>query len=216
MRARKTFVLVLLTIFAVTVGGCGSIIKEYSEISPRDIRILIGDNVDHFIRFHTFFEIDNDSTLNVTVFTDWDNISSINIFDIALLDDFVVGFNSQVLGAMTLSVDRTIINSGERVLSQRQLNNIWQLTETVITNGSDSDAEFEWMSHGSYVWAIIDGKMYWSFYDSDIKLSARPDDDATHYNDELLLLAYYLIDLSPIKVGYEMREMKNELWEQVK
>jgi len=215
MRILKTIIVVFVAMFVLE--GCASNTMDVVPIDaiPRDIRLLIGDEANNIIRVNTLIEISGGGIIETTVFTCWDlsQYSIDKIFDTAIIHDFVTVTGDNILISEVIQVEHFTIDKSERVLSQRQLNNIWELTENVVNDGADK--EFEWVFRlGTHVWAIIDGDMYWSLYIPDMRNTTQYPTETTHFNDDLLILAYYLIDLSPIRVGYErspeMRSAFNE------
>jgi len=93
-----------------------------------------------------------------------------------------------------------IVDSGQIELSASQINRIRRLTRNVTAR---EEQEFGTLSiHGRIplVWMRINSRMYWSLYDPDI--DAGTPYPLEYINRHLLLLAYELIELSPVPVGY--------------
>jgi len=94
--------------------------------------------------------------------------------------------------------------------SQRQLNQIRRLTRNIVANGPDR--EFEW-SHIDgpvvYLWAIINGEMYWSLYVGHLEDSFSEFMlERGYINSDLLLLVYELIELSSVPIGGEFNPLQ--------
>ena len=104
---------------------------------------------------------------------------------------------------------------GQQSLSQQQLDVVWGLIENVVANGPDR--AFRWLEldgPSAYVWMIVNGQTYWSFYHPNIYTTYDIDIDPWYYrahqyiNRNLLLLTYKLIELSPVPVGGENRPLQ--------
>jgi len=94
---------------------------------------------------------------------------------------------------------RKIADSGEIHLSESQVNRIRRLARNVAAR---EEQEFEHppiRGNITFVWVNIDDKMYWSMYLPHLSLIER--DEREFFNRDLLLLAYELIELSPVPVG---------------
>jgi len=107
---------------------------------------------------------------------------------------------------------RLALHREEIRLSRRQSNEVWNLIENVIEYGTREYKSPDYHGHFGYVWAIIDGKTYWShiwhdiiddLFDPQNPLSASGD---PYTNRELLLLVNALIDLSSIQWGVPISE----------
>ncbi|MCL2224652.1 MAG: hypothetical protein FWB96_06770 [Defluviitaleaceae bacterium] len=213
MRIAKIFCLFFVAILVLV--GCASEV-EVTGLIPRDIRLLIIDATD--VRLHTLLEIVDGNLLKSTVFSNSSDAVTDEIFDIAIVNEFLDKDNSLLDLSLRRSVGdfdspHFVIHSSERVLSPRQLNNIWELAENVVRNGRSADElflAFDSVSsvwHGGiFVWSIIDGELRMSQYFPDIKRSIScqytPEWVLTHC-EELLFLTYYFIDISSV-IGLEM------------
>jgi hypothetical protein len=128
----------------------------------------------------------------------------ITIFDNSLIGDFVDKDNKIVISSIQYDDEHWVAESAMRNLSQRQLRNIWKLAENVANNDFDEERRLGG-SHINFVWVIIDGEMYWGLYHPDI--STIRHEGSSYYAEkctqDLLYLTYYLMDLSPIKMGFE-------------
>ena len=68
------------------------------------------------------------------------------------------------------------------------------------------DKEFtHTVDDATYVWALVEDKAYWSIYDNDYKEKIEY---PRYTNEELLDLAYTLIEISPLTVGGEMNPIR--------
>ena len=199
MRSYKATLFVFLVM--LLMGGCSPRMTEPFE--PRDIKILMGGRFD---THYTLVELVDENLLKVTVFTSYG--SSAHDFDTAfddsVLESFVDKFGN-VIGRGGM-ITNWVYATDERTLSQRQLNNIWRLAENVVNGGVSEEFETVSTAFLIYVWAVIDGEMYWSIYTDDINDTSLIIDywAKDYYNKELLNLIYYLIDLSPIQIPIDI------------
>lgn len=186
MRIYKAFILTFISMFLL--GGCTS---DIAEPIPREIQILLRVNQGTVHQGYIFFRIVDDSVLETYTLgplVSDEMIDSNIVFDTGMLDNFVSEFGDRVVENFPDAV--RLYNSTQRILSQRQLNNIWTLAENV------GECDFyTWVGWGfnlPRVWVIIDGEMLWSHFTSDTQ------DDMDDINGDLLHLVHYFIDLSPI------------------
>lgn len=156
-------------------------------------------------RFHTFIQLIEGDILETSVFItdfvadEFDYYTSVDAFDISALDIFTNVFGTNVIN---LANDYIAVSRSERSLSTRQLRNVLTFADDIVNTGINECTEWEFYS-GLLVWAVIDGEKYWSYYVGDFFNPRHSDDDLYHFNAELLLLTYYLIDLSMIEPGYK-------------
>jgi len=191
---RKIMMLVLTCV--IIFIGCTSTVVESK---PREIKVLISTS-SGFVH-NTLFELIDEEVLEVTVFDAWwypYPFTGDIIFDNARFYDFYYEQGVRLHNTNTYWV----YSSGKKVLSQRQLNNIWDLTAAVVRNGAGLKFEQPYEGHPTYVWVSIDGEIYWSYYVSDIDRIPSAELDGLHelIDRDLLMLVYYLIDISPIQV----------------
>jgi hypothetical protein len=215
----KTTSYIFILFITLIITGC-SLNKAAPEPTPRNIEILLGIRYP-LTDFPTYFQIVDENVLEITVFTQIEYlieagaIENVILFDTTTIDDFVSIHGNNVLGSVQLEMDHWVYDKTERVLSQRQLNNIWRLADNVVNSeklvNSDGDEGFEWIDQAHYVWVIIDGEMYWSYLDANVNPSNPDQYEIGCVNDDLLSLVYYFIDLSPIKMGYERVDELNNL-----
>jgi len=204
----KIMAFAVAIVFALTLTACNSYeVPEYRL--NRDVRILFGGRG---MGTFTLFELTSENTFEVirfnSGFTQRRDVSAERIFDESILDDFA---SKSPWLSNILSVDftenyshyvRTYGNWGELRLSRRQADIVWDLIENIANN--DADRKFETVpgdGRFGYVWAIIDGEMYWSYY---LWPAHEIDEHSRFYpfvNPNLMPLAYELIDLSPAPFG---------------
>jgi len=168
---------------------------------PRDIKILVGRRPD---TYYIFMEIVDENILRATVFTNyWSSAHDFDtVFDTSVLENFVDKFGN-VIGSSG-EITNWVYDRGERVLSQRQLNNIWSLATSLVIGGIREG--FEPVAQGQivYVWGVVDNEMYWGLYFDDINDHTQEDGwERDYMNRELLNLLYYLVDLSPIQLNFD-------------
>ena len=202
--------LVLIIIFIF--GGCANNRTDsviMTDSTPTSVKMLIGWGG----RPYTLIELVHNDVFEVTVFSDslarYFDIQNEVIFNEALLDNFVLkdSYLYEIFSnPFTLEpFVREIIDKGEAEFSQQQWDDIWYLVENISSN--DADRAFEWAPvHGlPYVWAIIDGSFYWSLLYINIDNASRAHRRtiSPFINNDLILLAYELIHLSPVLVGGE-------------
>jgi len=191
-------IITFILFIAIMLGGCSPSIVESA---PRDIKILTGGS---HTSLYTFIELVDENILRATVFTSFGPLTHDldTIFDDSILENFVDKFGNTIGGGGAIT--NWVYAMEERILSQRQLNNIWNLTERVVMGGVSEEFERVAEGHLVYVWAIIDGDMYWSLYFDDINepsFSLEADGwESSVANKELLNLFYYITDLLPINL----------------
>ena len=93
----------------------------------------------------------------------------------------------------------------EVILSQEEINSIYNLVENVARRRVDREFEvYETTGRVPYIFAIIDGNMYWTIYVPnriDIPMTRR---ERRYINENLSPLIHALIDLSPYPIqGWE-------------
>ena len=206
--------LCFMSFFALFIlGGCTPANLQH-EPTPKNIRILVVDLYTFDPRFHTLIEINEEKELEITVFTNNPYFATDVPFDLNIINDFIVmgGYDVELgikRGYAGYDSPHTVLQSSKRELSQRQLNNIWRLAENVIVDGVSAEDMFHNFDSvircwGGYlvVWAIIDDELHFSTYRSDVEnFMQHPDSPFVLHCEELLFLAYYLFDLSPILNG---------------
>ena len=205
-------------VIMLILGGCASVTDADEAMPiPRDIKILISGNLQFHMPHHTLIHITNGNVLEHTTFFQFGpilpeheesyaaiaSIASAAMFDNTLLNDFVSGYGQNVIATIDIGWEHRVSSHADRVLSQRQLNNIWELTANVVSGGSEMFyGPGEGFSH--FVWAIIDGEMYWSLYGRDVNVASSY--HSAHLmefiNMDLVLLTYYFIDLLPSARGF--------------
>jgi len=185
----------ICTIFIFTLmgmallGGCDS---SAIEPTPRDIKIVLSANPGWVNSGYIFFQLVDDSVLAtywIGGLTPYYEIGDRPVFDVSMVDSFVSEYGDMVIMGFP-DMGRILVNSSQRVLSQRQLNNIWELAENI-----DECEIYTWVGWGfdmPRVWVVIDGEMLWSRFvlDVDRQGSSRSD-----HNADVLRLVYYFIDL---------------------
>jgi len=167
---------------------------------------------------NTLFRITDGNILEVMTFShfglDHRYLSpTVDHFDVANISDFVdIDGNQIIISARSSGEEwHTELPTGEivthrnihlmwhnsqRVLSERQLNNIWTLAENVVTGNTGTGIKLS--NPSRYVWAIVDGEMYQSYFAYDMYISLR--ENNRELNKNLMYLVYYFIDLSPISL----------------
>jgi len=207
-------VILCVAVMVFILVGCSSNMKDSS---PRDIELLIGG----YVNTSTLFRL-NENTLSVILFSNaWalplpSARQGVDVFDESMLEDFIDRFPMVTplskYPHTPAGSFRRVLDSVTLELSPQQLASIWNRIDEVITDNNDS--EFQWvehiLGHNYYVWAIVDEISFWSFYERDFNAGDR-DWRRTmelYINRELLLLAYELIDLSPIPVGNEHNPLR--------
>ncbi|MCL2286025.1 MAG: hypothetical protein FWC32_06615 [Firmicutes bacterium] len=216
--------LVVITIFLLT--GCTS--NRAEEFSPKSVRVLFaGDAGTSPITLFTFVEPD---TFEVVSFHNHGLLSNrhsqspiysaneISAFDFTLLDDFIAKAPriNYVIGNRNLRnvSNYTIINQGVLELSSEQSDRITNMIGNVAKGRVDNEFRRPSGMFGEfiYVWMIIDDNMYWSLYEPTIDAFDNFDRATRrsvrrrlreYTNSNVLNLAYELVDLSPILVGWE-------------
>lgn|GEM_PF-6700204 len=174
--------------------------SDITESPQREIQILFGGGMSRYINnpTFTFFRVVDGNVLETYHIGPLVSADSIEYgksiedssdFDISMLDKFITDSGQSVV--FTFPERERSFSSSRRVLSQRQLNNIWILAANVEHNDS-AEWYFSSFDRGRrQVWIIIDGEMFRSSYVPNV-LGNESD-----VNIELLRLLYYFIDLSP-------------------
>ena len=147
-----------------------------SDMANKNVKILIGGGPGTDF---CLFELVSENVFEVT-------LCSIKTFDMQEAD-----FIDEIIDVKRLNF-------------LRQSDNIWSLIKNIEDNGTNEKFYFP-VDDVSYVWAIIDGKMYWSIYVSDFD---KENYFSQYVNKNLLSLAYKLIELSPVQVGGEHNPLK--------
>ena len=198
----KPILFLMLLLFMLT--GCTSGGRD--EQAVRNVRILFG-RVDTFNDIILFEYVAPDDFKVVSFRIDWllcyfceehdDNYCQPALFKIANLNDFT---SKSPLIERVISADSRIIIQEEKMnLSAYQLTDVLQLVENIARRRTDREFEFApVLGHTPYVWAIINGNMYWTYYTGDVRNLSR--EIRRYVNNDLLALAYKLIELSPIPV----------------
>jgi len=191
--------------------------KNAARPLPRDIQVLIAGEPGIISARNTLFRITDGNILEVLTFSHYGLVNqpplpTATYFDVANVSEFVNINGEHVIvsvrsdgverlveipstGEMVAHKTRHLMgHNSQRVLIQRQLNNIWELAENVVIN--DIDVAIGMRQPSRYVWVIIDGEMYQSYFASDMyNLLLEGTGDV---NINLLHLVYYFIDLSPL------------------
>jgi len=187
-------------------GGCACNTTE-SEFSH--VRIFIaGDFRDAYL-----LEFVDGNVFNITAF---DGVRvPVNAQEDLLYDFFATPtmMHSRLVASRNSGLEqgylRRIRDEGTIELSQRQTNTVQRLIRNVASGEADMEFASPLFSRGLFrwVWAIIDGEMYWTMYTGYLVDNLVSPDHfeyrAFKFNHDLLLLAYELIDLSPIDLGLE-------------
>jgi len=177
-------------------------------IRTEDVRILIGGMVSSYA---ILIEITDESILNITVFGQptffpeedfepWD-IPEEFFTQPTIFADFLS--ESSLTGSATLGMHK-IVEILTLELTYEQTDNIWRLINDVVN--SNPNKEFAWPpfdGYAEYVWAIIDGKFYWSLYHHDIQNASRSEwlrPFGDYFDRELLFLMYQIREISPIRL----------------
>jgi len=203
--------LALVIVIILVLGSC---VFNMTETEVRDVRLFIaGDFRDSY-----FLEVVDGNFFKATIFNkagvNPDELQEYFAFDEPLLDDF---FADPSMMERLLLVNRNymlergyvrfIRDKGTIEISQRQSNTVQRLIRNVARG--EANTEFygleSWSGNFLWVWAIIDGEMYWSLYIEDVhSIRVQSDDpEYRYFNRDLLLLTYELINLSPIDLGLE-------------
>lgn len=109
-----------------------------------------------------------------------------------------------------------ITNKATIELSQRQLSNIWRLVGNVTRDEPDSDFRRVpyIIGHVTYIWAIIDGELYWSLRDEHRDFGSHLPRAERRYqqeqlspfvNTDLIRLTNELIDLLQKETDLDIR-----------
>ena len=180
------FICACIIVFIVVI--CTS---STEEPTPRDIGILI-TSLSPMASPSVFLRITDEGVLKVISLPRIGVAESdFEVFDMAVFGDSFGYMISEEQG------QRATL-TGERQLSQRQLNNIWALADDV----TPIHRMDEILGAGFYVAAFIDGEEYRTFFRpaQNHAISSSRNRNG-HVNRNLIHLVYYLIDLSPVRLG---------------
>jgi len=191
--------------FMVITTGCVSDATE--ELPSRSIRVLFAEyQVGSPITIIELVEPNDFRVISLGIASDAQMPSSDSY---AFLEDFTSAVPQILTKSVILNPLYRVIRQEERMeLSPSQFNDIMLLVDNLASNAADR--EFELVStalgHLPYVWAIVDGNMYWTYFSPNINHCLeymRPcDHTIRHYvNVDLMELATTLIGLSPLPVG---------------
>ena len=199
MRKQLRKICILVIVIAFLMGGC---VYNMAEISTEsDLKILITDNALDAFTFIEFIEAD---VFRITVFSICDDIyfTSIGDFDcVSSLENVILKcprlerFFSN--NDRFLSLTGKIYNQIEITLSSQQLYTFLHLVSNVSRNAPDEKFDEQRLIAGlpgawHYVWSVIDDKIYRS------RTTQHFEDEV---NEDLLLLVYELLELSPVPFG---------------
>jgi len=193
-----SFLLIIIFMF----GGC---CINMANSTPTKVRILIGGGPQALI----LIDIVNDHTFEATRFSNSWSVSprGDDAFDETLLEDFVsidphlCEMLGNPFGSESSYGARTRFEKWEVELSQQQWDDVWNRVVYVANNDTDGAFELSLTIGLPYIWAIIDGRFYWSLYDRFTALS-HPYNQFVNRN--LVLLAddlTSLADVSPFRSG---------------
>jgi len=199
MFSYKNIAIFLILIFILS--GCT--INDNTEL-PSITMLIAG----HGGTVPTVLEVTDGNALQVTVVTDsflsddsgdnYELFTRQSIIGDPLIDRYIVApLESQYNGLQYWHP--TIFDSGEIYLSESEVNRIRRLARNVTTHAEQEFVHPPIRGRITFVWVLIDGKMYWSMYLPHLDLIER--DEREFFNRDLLLLAYELIELSPVPVG---------------
>jgi len=192
----KVFFAITLSVVIFVLTGCTSnAITE--QTPPKDVRILMGSVG---IMDYTLIEFEHPNTFRFTSFGGLSHTTNdaTAVFDMALLHDFLSKAPEIEYTLLIFqSFDYLIIDEWTIELSSEQLINIHELLENLARRRADREFEplpaLGWIP---YVWAIIDGNMYWTLYTHDVG-SRTARERQRYINQDLLAFSYELINLSP-------------------
>ena len=211
IRKRKKFSVIILLASVTILAVIWMIFNMMRTFPVRDVRILFGDN-----RYGVFtlFEFVEPQGFKVTWFT-----IDVGFYheEVTFLDDFMTLVPELSRFPIPFEARRSIwINEIETFdLSTEELRGLQRLVEKVVRGGEDGDFKRPSLTTGNlpFVWAIIDGNNYWSFYLYDFRQESwiyrwldgrrNAQDYRPYMNNQLLSLAYRLIDISPVPIGDE-------------
>ena len=203
--ARLKIVLSFLIIVIFVIGGCSI---NMANSTPANVRILIGLGGRPYI----LIELTNKEVFEVTRFIDswlWESeldLLNENFTPDTLVDDFILidTFLCEMLKNPLDSpgfIVRDIISNKKVELSQQQWENVWNLVDNVAIDDADGAFELSLTRGLPYIWAIIDGRFYWSLY---CRYSVQFRLNNPSVNRDLVILADELIalaDVSPFQSG---------------
>jgi hypothetical protein len=181
-------------------------VKTQEEVPSRSIRILFGIGGSYSPSTHIEFIAPNAFrivTLTHPYLGAWWNVNrhiDISTFDTVSLDDFV--YMSPMIEFVIADLHNLIVTEDELIeLSPEQFNDVMILIDNIAENNADRIFEIAPIEgFVPYVWAIIDGNMYWTVWD--IGFSPQFRRAIQHYfNDDLIALVFSLVELSPITIA---------------
>ena len=190
-------------------------VKE--DIQPSNIRLLFGRHGRPWLTLIEFVEPDDFRVVSISLLShrwpqdteEYNNYHEQNIYGMSLLEDFFsdVPYIEYIIQGIHR---RYVVQETAMQLSSEQLQEILILVDNVASNNGDREFHLGRPSLGynPYVWAIINGNVYWTFYDrvEHFYHNGQPREHLIEYaNFDLLELAYKLVDLSPLPVGGECR-----------
>jgi len=221
--------MIFFIIFIVLIlTGCGSDMKN--ESPQKNVKILFaGDaSASPFI----LFEFIEPNTFDVVSFQHFTLLRALypenltanckeygcerNIFNSARVDDFITKA-PRINSILNFTIPHVeypyeIVDEGTLELSEEQLENIKNLIGNIARSRVDREFERPKNVWGrlTYVWVIIDGNIYWSLYESNIDILEQKLHRYInpYVNRDVLLLAYELIDSSPITIGWESSPLR--------
>jgi len=199
---KKLVSVAIVCVMLLTIGSCSFYV---SNLEIRNVRLFIaGDFRDAYL-----LEFVDGNVFNITAF---DGVRvPVNTQEDLLYDFFATPtmMHSRLVASRNSGLEqgylRRIRDEGTIELSRRQSDTIQRLIRDVARG--EADTEFygspEQIIAGNHlwIWMIIDGEMYWSLYSNDINAAQRHPEHSfvsRYFNRNLLLLAYELINLSPI------------------
>jgi len=196
MFSKIVFSLIVIIIFIF--GGCASNVED---ISPTSIRVLYGWGIG---RPYILFDLTYDNNLEVKLISrgarDPRGILLYGTFDATIVDDFMQSVPELYRAfsdthELNLTLVRDIVKRADIEVSQYQLDKIFDLLETIVKNGPDREFRRAPVHGLPYIWAIIDGNLYWSLGYGDI--NNVPRSLRRYVNRDLLLLFSEISILSP-------------------
>jgi len=197
-----SFLKIFLSVTAILLVSLGCTSNNSVEWSSSNIKILMGNS--GFIYPTFYIESIEPNILRFVSFGSVGSVEDYNfdVFDATLIDDFISKepFIEFILSSLQPSqcFNNVITNEWMLEFSQDQLDHVLSLVENVVRNRPDGEFEPAGLGWLPYVWLIIDGNMYWSFYT--VNIDEWDVENPPHINNELLYLIYEIIDLSPYSI----------------